>query len=251
MATRVLGNLALLFVPATTVVKVGKAGEAIELEGDLSKALEGEKVALEAEKTTELEQSFAQAERESEQAQIAIEEAKRAKEAGKVAGETAATVDDRIITPNYVDLSKQLGKDLKKGGYKIRNIQDATDANARWADMGYDLHPVAENTKAYNVQAGKHTYARVFKEGVNNPKSPFMLKADSIEGLTASETAEKYALPQIPDKIVYPHIPSDTPLEVSITGPQKSWGTIGGDPQYAIKDVLLEDDWFLDIHSLN
>ena len=37
MATRVLGNLALFFVPATTVVKVGKAGEAVELAGNLSK----------------------------------------------------------------------------------------------------------------------------------------------------------------------------------------------------------------------
>ena len=83
MATRVLGNLALFLLPATTAVKVGKAGEAIELEGDLSKTLEAEKAALEAEKATELEQSFAQVERESEQAEIAIEDAKRAKEAGK------------------------------------------------------------------------------------------------------------------------------------------------------------------------
>ena len=41
-----------------------------------------------------------------------------------------------------------------------------------------------------------------------------------------------------------------TPLEVSIVGPQESWGTLGGDAQYAIKDVLLDDDWFTDIHDL-
>ena len=83
MATRVRGNLALFLVPATDVAKVGEAGEVVELEGDLSKALEGEKVALEAEKTTELEQSFAQAARESEQAGIAIEDAKRAERVEK------------------------------------------------------------------------------------------------------------------------------------------------------------------------
>lgn len=68
--------------------------------------------------------------------------------------------------------------------------------------------------------------------------------------MSASEIAEKYALPQVPDKIVYPQIPSDTPLEVSIVGSQESWGTLGGDAQYAIKDVLLDDDWFTDIHDL-
>lgn len=97
---------------------------------------------------------------------------------------------------------------------------------------------------------GNYQYARVYKDGVNKPKSPFILRADDIQGLNASEIAEKYALPQVPDKIVYPKIPSDTPLEVSIVGPQKTWGTLGGDTQYAIKDVFLEDDWFTDIHDL-
>lgn len=44
----------------------------------------------------------------------------------------------------------------------------------------------------------------------------------SILRTIIKEIAEKYALsPQIPDRIVYPHIPADTPLEVSIVGPQK------------------------------
>ena len=116
--------------------------------------------------------------------------------------------------------------------------------------MGYDLPPVAAGTKVYNVEAGNHKYARVFKEGVNKPKSPFILRADDIKGLSAVEIAEKYALPQIRDKIVYPKIPSDIPLEVSIVGPQESWVTLGGDVQYAIKDVFLDDDWFTDIYDL-
>ena len=74
--------------------------------------------------------------------------------------------------------------------------------------------------------------------------------ADDIQGLSAIEIAEKYALPQTPDKIVYPKIPSDVPLEISIVGPQEAWGTLGGDAQYAIKEVLLDDDWFADIHDL-
>ena len=151
---------------------------------------------------------------------------------------------------DYVKLSDELGNKIEIDGYKIIDIEDAATANADWADMGYDLPPVATGTKAYNVEAGNYQYARVFKEGVNKPKSPFILRADDIEGLSASEIAEKYALPQVPDKIVYPKIPSETPLEVSIVEPQESWGTLGGDAQYAIKDVLLDDDWFTDIHDL-
>ena len=45
-------------------------------------------------------------------------------------------------------------------------------------------------------------------------------------------------------------IPSDVPLEISKVGPQEAWGTLGGDAQYAIKEVLLDDDWFADIHDL-
>ena len=116
--------------------------------------------------------------------------------------------------------------------------------------MGYNLPPAAKDTKVYNVEAGNFEYARVFKEGVNNPKSPFIMRADDIKGLSAAEIAEKYALPQVPDRIVFPQIPADTPLEVSIVGPQEIWGTIGGEVQYAIKDVLLDDDWFTDIHML-
>lgn len=153
-------------------------------------------------------------------------------------------------TINYVKLSDELGNKIETEGYKIIDIEDAATANADWADMGYDLPPVADGTKVYNVKAGNYQYARVFKEGVNKPKSPFILRADDIQGLSASEIAEKYALPQVPDKIVYPKIPSDTPLEVSIVGLQESWGTLGGDAQYAIKDVPLDDDWFTDIHDL-
>lgn len=151
---------------------------------------------------------------------------------------------------DYIKLSDELGDKIEREGYVLIDTENAAVANADWADMGYTLPPVADGTKVYNVEAGDFKYARVFKEGVNKPKSPFILRADDIEGLTAAEIAEKYALPQVPDKVVYPNIPADTPLEVSIVGPQESWGTLGGDAQYALKDVLLDDDWFLDIHDL-
>lgn len=73
----------------------------------------------------------------------------------------------------------------------------------KWNDMGFDLPPIADKTRAFNVRAGKHLYARVFKEGSKSKaKSPFILRYDDIKGLNAIQISEKYALPQIPDKIV-------------------------------------------------
>lgn len=45
--------------------------------------------------------------------------------------------------------------------------------------------------------------------------------------------------------MVYLKILSKAPLEVSIVGSQEMWGTLGGDVQNVIKDVQLDDDWFI------
>lgn len=103
---------------------------------------------------------------------------------------------------------------------------------------------------AHNVKAGKFSYSRVYLDGYNYPKSRFILRTEDVEGLSAQEIAQKYALPKVPNKIVTVELPSDTPLEVSIVGPQETWGTLGGDVQYAIKDSALEDDWFSNIKDL-
>ena len=180
----------------------------------------------------------------------AVDEVNDVADAAKTVEKLDGVIESGRKTIDYIKLSDELGRKIENDGYKIIDIKDAAIANAEWADMGYDLPPVAAGTKVYNVAAGNFQYARVFKEGVNKPKSPFILRADDIQGLSAIEIAEKYALPQTPDKIVYPKIPSDVPLEISIVGPQKTWGTLGGDAQYAIKEVLLDDDWFTDIHDL-
>lgn len=155
------------------------------------------------------------------------------------------------LQTDYVKLGQELSNKLDTDGYNIIKVEDASVANADWYEMGYDKPPVAEGTNAITVEAGKFKYARVFNSSSRSKaKSPFILRYDDIKGLTKEQIAEKYALPQIPDSIVFPHIPESTPLEVSIVGPQTDWGTIGGDPQYAIKDVLLDDNWFTDIHPL-
>lgn len=153
--------------------------------------------------------------------------------------------------PDYVKLCEQLEKEIINVEYDVLDVVDSNVANSEWKDMGYDLPPIANNTKAFKVKAGNHMYARVFKEGSKSKaKSPFILRYDDIKGLTAKQIADKYALPQIPDRIVFIKLPPDVPLEVSIVGPQEKWKTIGGSVQYTIKYNLLEDKWFENIQEL-
>ena len=151
------------------------------------------------------------------------------------------------LNTNYVQASKELSIKLEVDGYKILKTEDATIANAYWYDMGFDKPPIAEKTLAYTVEAGNYSYSRVFLEGYNNPMSTFIIRTDDIVGLNAREIAEKLALPKTPNRVAEVELPPSTPLETSITGPQLDWGTIGGDIQFAIKEVDLNPQWFIKI----
>jgi len=109
---------------------------------------------------------------------------------------------------------------------------------------------VALNTTAFTVEAGEYSYSRVYLDGYNNPISSFIVRTDEIAGLSAEKIAQKYGLSRVPNKIVTVELPPTTPLEVSIVGPQPSWGTIGGNVQFAIKDVDLNPKWFTIISDL-
>lgn len=154
------------------------------------------------------------------------------------------------LNTDYVNAGRQLADKLNSDGYKIIKIEDASIANADWYDMGFDKPPIAEGTNAFTVEAGNYSYSRVYLEGYNNPMSSFIIRSDDIAGLNAEEIAQKLELSKVPNKIVSVELPPTTPLEVSIVGPQPDWGTIGGDVQFAIKDVDLNPEWFTNIQDL-
>lgn len=154
------------------------------------------------------------------------------------------------IATDYIYAGEELGTKLKTEGYKIIKTETANSANADWYDMGFDKPPIAENTIAYTVEAGNHSYSRVYLEGYNNPMSSFIVRTDEISGLSAEEIAQKLALSKVPNRVVSVDLPPTTPLEVSIVGPQPDWGTIGGDVQFAIKDVDLNPMWFRNIKEI-
>lgn len=77
------------------------------------------------------------------------------------------------------------------------------------------------------------------------------MRAEDIEGLTPAEIAEKYAMPSPPDMICDVNMPSDTPLEISITGEQPNWNAGGGgNTQYGIKNVETQENWFVNKRPL-
>ncbi|BCN32401.1 hypothetical protein [Anaeromicropila herbilytica] len=154
------------------------------------------------------------------------------------------------LNTDYIKAGKELGVKLEVDGYNIIKTEDATLANADWYDMDFTKPPIAENTIAYTVEAGNQSYSRVYLEGYNNIMSNFIVRTDEIAGLSAEEIAQKLALSKVPNKVVTLELPQTTPLEVSIVGPQTSWGTIGGDIQFAIKDVDLNPNWFKNISDL-
>ena len=164
---------------------------------------------------------------------------------------TIDTENSNRNAPDYVELSYQLQDRLFNEGYQIINTKSAETANLEWAEMGFDLPPVAANTIVYNVKAGDFSYSRVYLEGYNQPMSNFILRTSDIEGLTAKQIAQKYSLSKIPNRIVLVDLPRNISLEVSITGPQEAWGTLGGDIQYAIKDEDLHAAWFKNVQKLD
>ena len=168
---------------------------------------------------------------------------------GNTTSETGLVENETI---DYIKLSEDLGKSLAAEEYNIIDVETADQANADWADMGFDKPPIASGTHVFNVEAGSNSYSRVYCEGYNNPKSRFILRTEDIKGLTAKEIYEKYALPRVPNKIVHLEIPKNILLEVSIVGSQEFNGlkTYGGDIQYAIKDTELLDEWFSNIEDL-
>lgn len=120
-----------------------------------------------------------------------------------------------------------------------------------WVKKGYTDQPVANNTTVYNVEAGNYHYVRTYNTNWDNYNGKWIMRAEDIEGLSAKEIAEKYAMPAPPDMICDVEMPNDTPLEVSVVGEQPNWNaSAGGNTQYGIKDVETSEGWYVNKRPL-
>ena len=152
---------------------------------------------------------------------------------------------------DYAESNMNLHNLIEKDAYSVIDTESDAQANEDWAKMGYTESPVASETSVFNVKAGDFHYVRTFSSDWDNYNGKWIMRYDDIAGLSATEIAEKYAMPSVPDMICDVQLPQNTPLEVSVAGPQKQWGNSeGGNIQYAIKDVETEETWFINKRNI-
>jgi len=77
-------------------------------------------------------------------------------------------------------------------------------------------------------------FVRVHNE---NLLGSWLMRKKDIDGLTAQQIKDKFALPDLPTKISEIYVPAGTRVRVGIAAPQKGWG-IGGGTQYELIDKI-------------
>lgn len=104
-------------------------------------------------------------------------------------------------------------------------------ANEEWLSRGYDKPPYNPSFQVKVVEAGKEEYVRVFSynaDGKSNKLGGWLMKKSDIDGLSALEIADKYALPTPPTHICDVKIPESTKLQIGIANKVPEWGNGGG-----------------------
>lgn len=88
-----------------------------------------------------------------------------------------------------------------KKNRQILNVEDASSVNQRFIDKGWEP-PFKESTKAIEfVPTKDEKYVRVYNSA-NNSEGRWLFKAEAIKGLTPTQIAQKYSLPNTPTHIV-------------------------------------------------
>jgi hypothetical protein len=78
--------------------------------------------------------------------------------------------------------------------------------------------------------------------GEKNQTRSWMMRAKDIEGLTARQIKDKFALPELPKYISDVYVPKGTRIITGKVALQKGWGK-GGGIQYELKDELPTSAW--------
>lgn len=140
------------------------------------------------------------------------------------------------VTPEGLRVRIPTGKmPLEKLNEPLEISISADDANAPHLDIGRKA-PYG-GTRARDIVVQKETrFVRV--HGEDNQTRSWLMRAEDVEGLTASQIKEKFALPELPKYISDVYVPKGIKLFVGKVAAQPGWGK-GGGIQYEIKDVWL------------
>lgn len=135
---------------------------------------------------------------------------------------------------DYLDITKIAGKILKKGFKKV----SGKTVNKTFTDAG----GMAPYDEAYDViegvTEGTESFVRVHGDG--NKVSKWMMKASEIEGLSAEQIKDKFALPSLPTHISDVNLPKGTKIRTGVAGKVKDWGN-GGGVQIELQQRIAEN----------
>jgi RHS repeat-associated protein len=98
--------------------------------------------------------------------------------------------------------------------------------------------PYAAGTRARDIVLQQpREFVRVHGEG--NQGRSWLMRREEIEGLTAAEIRDRFALPELPSYVSDVHVPAGARLRVGTAAEQAGWGH-GGATQYELLDRLPE-----------
>ena len=131
---------------------------------------------------------------------------------------------------------------------KEGEVKTADAVNKEWAGRGYDNPPYDPDYDVIVVKGDGEEFVRVYTvdESGSNRQGGWLMKKSDIEGLTAQQIADKYALPKTPTHICDVKIPSDFDLETGFANPVEGWGNGGGQQFDTMGKRLPGDSFFND-----
>lgn len=120
------------------------------------------------------------------------------------------------------------------------NVTSAESSNLNHIIEG-GRRPYAAETVVYEITTDKPvSFVRV--HGVDNQVRSWLMPISEIEGLSAEEIKDKYALPQIPIYMSDVTVPKGTNIKVGIVAGKGDWGG-GGGLQIELMDIISETSY--------
>ena len=131
----------------------------------------------------------------------------------------------------------QGGKDYRvEGKYHVVNDMTSDEANMFWASRGYKDEPYKEGKNPDIIQLKEDTkFVRTYDGKKSGQAGSWVMKYEDVKGLTPTQIADKFALPQVPKYICDAEIPAGTFLRTGECNPLYGWN--GGGQQYDLMGV--------------
>lgn len=139
------------------------------------------------------------------------------------------------------DIKKNIGIiERWSPNWKKTNITDASLINKHYPEP-----PHLKGSKVVEFEAAAAlSFVRV--HGASNKARPWVMKQSDIEGLSPTEIAKKFNIPDVPTRISKVTIPKGTNLRTGVVGPNK-FGKSQGAIQFEIQmpsGERIPESWF-------